>query len=328
MKKEYPINTKHFYITNADILRSVDNIIEKLVHYDLYDREIAYEYDSNNAKMRQVINTVKIDSLTDIITFLAIHGDYNLVNQADDMSVLLTYEQCFQKNYYHNIEIDEAEALAEMHVVLIEGIENLVNKSYFKRLNFFQKIMYKLKINRPTVIARFTNSEDNIKQFEKMDSNASFAMIEYYKKVLSNQDKVRLINENLKKLKAEPNVPEELQNFTIPENYKVTYNIPVNGSTADAEMNISKLIHDYSESVEWDEKLGSLKVNDIENNPYNKEIVQPSPANDIATNIELITPNFIDIDIQNALHLIEKYQLDKYKIDDTDIKSQSVESAD
>lgn len=68
------------------------------------------------------------------------------------------------------------------------------------------------------------------------------------------------------------------------------FTIPIKGmSRQRAEEQISQLIHDYSEEVEWDDTLGTLTINGSKHLPYNKQIW--FPEGDAGTpQMELVSP--------------------------------------
>lgn len=68
------------------------------------------------------------------------------------------------------------------------------------------------------------------------------------------------------------------------------FNIPVQGlSRQRAEEQISQLIADYSEEVEWDDTLGTVSINGTKHLPYNKQLWFPEGETG-APSFELVNP--------------------------------------
>ena len=54
------------------------------------------------------------------------------------------------------------------------------------------------------------------------------------------------------------------------------FTVPIKGlSRQRAEEEIGRLIHDYSEQIEWDDTLGTLSINGQKHLHYNKQIWFP-----------------------------------------------------
>ena len=69
------------------------------------------------------------------------------------------------------------------------------------------------------------------------------------------------------------------------------FTIPINGlSKQRAEEEVSRLIADYSEQVEWDDQLGTVTINGSKHLPYNKQIWFPSGESGTPS-LELVAPN-------------------------------------
>lgn len=79
------------------------------------------------------------------------------------------------------------------------------------------------------------------------------------------------------------------------------FTIPIKGlGKTKAEEQIGQLIQDYSEEVEWDDSLGTLKINGTKHLPYNKQIWFPEGEGG-TPNMELVSPEGHDLNDETML---------------------------
>lgn len=79
------------------------------------------------------------------------------------------------------------------------------------------------------------------------------------------------------------------------------FTIPVKGmSRPKVEEQIGQLIADYSEEVEWDDNLGTIRMNGSKHLPYNKQLWFPEGDNG-KPNMELISPQGHDLNDETML---------------------------
>jgi hypothetical protein len=80
------------------------------------------------------------------------------------------------------------------------------------------------------------------------------------------------------------------------------FTVPIQGlSRQRAEEQISQMIADYSEEIEWDDRLGTVQINGSKHLPYNKQVWFPEGESG-TPNLEVVSPEGHDLNESDMLN--------------------------